>query len=84
MAQKMGPEIPTLSSRTGVNLIAGPYVLGTEHEAIAIIEADRAEAVQEFLYASGLVQWNTARVSLAQPIAEAMGELAKLPGEPLY
>jgi hypothetical protein len=25
-----------------------------------------------------------ARVSLAQPIAEAMGKLAKLPSEPLY
>jgi hypothetical protein len=84
MAQKMGPDIPTLASRTGVNIIAGPYVLGSEHEAIAIVEADRAEAVQEFLYSSGLIQWNTAKVSLAQPIAEAMGDLAKLPSEPLY
>lgn len=81
--QKGAQELPQLAQRLGVGIVAGPYVLGAEHDGLAVVEADRVETVNEFLLRSGLVQWNSARVSMAQPLQEALGELDKAPA-PLY
>ena len=41
--------IPQLAERLGVQIVAGPLVLGSEHEGIAIVEAASAEAVNDFV-----------------------------------
>jgi len=40
-------------------------VLGSEHESVAVVEADRVETVNDFIQLSGLIQWNSVRVSMA-------------------
>ena len=75
--------MPALAARLGVKMVAGPLVLAAEHESLSILETDRAETVYGFLLESGLIQWNSARVSLAQPLEEALGELGRVP-PPLY
>jgi hypothetical protein len=65
-------------------MVAGPLVMGSEHEAVAIVETERVETVNDFLLETGLVQWNAARVSMAQPLPDALAELDRLPTGPLY
>lgn len=81
---KQGPEIPKIADRLGLKIVAGPLVMGSEHESLAIVETEKVETVNDFLIETGMVQWNTARVSMAQPMADALAELDRLPGGPLY
>ncbi len=46
-------EIPKLAQDLGVTIVTGPLVLGSEHESIAIVEADRVESVNDFVQRSG-------------------------------
>jgi len=63
--------------------LAGPLILGTEHDGIAVVEADSVETVPEFILQSGLVQWNSVRVSSARTLPEAIEEMKRVP-PPLY
>jgi hypothetical protein len=81
--QQQASQLPKLGERLGVKITAGPFVLGAEHETVAVVEADRVEGVNDFLMESGLIQWNSARVSMAQLLPDALGELDKVPA-PLY
>jgi hypothetical protein len=72
-------EIPGLAEKLGVKIVAGPLVLASEHESVAVVEADRVESVNDFIQRSGLIQWNSVRVSLAEPLQEALGRLDSLP-----
>jgi len=76
-------EIPSLAGRLGVKIVTGPLVLGSEHEAVAVVEADGAEAVNDFVMQSGLIQWNSVRVSLAEPLEQALGHIEQMP-PPIY
>lgn len=80
---KGAPELPGLASRLGVKIVIGPLILGAEHENIAVVEADRIEAVDDFVLQSGLAQWNSVRVSSAQTMQQALADLDKIP-PPLY
>jgi hypothetical protein len=78
------PELPRLAEKLGIKILSGPLALVTEHESFAVVEADRVEAVQEFLMLSGLMQWNTARVSPAKPLQDVLkDDLPRMPA-PLY
>ena len=79
---KGSAERPALAQKLGVKFVAGPFVLGSEHESLAIVEAANAEAVNEFLMQSGLSQWNSIRVILAIPLEESMKDLDKI--APIY
>jgi hypothetical protein len=46
---------------------------------VAVVEADGVEAVNDFIQRSGLIQWSSVRVSLAEPLQEALGRLDSLP-----
>jgi len=83
LIQKGAPELPKVAERLGVKIVAGPFVLGSEHDGVAVVEADRVEMVNDFLLESGMAQWNSLRVSMAQPIQEALADLSKAP-PPLY
>ena len=63
--------------------MAGPLILGMEHDGIAVVEADSVETVQEFILQSGLVQWDSVRVSSARTLQEAIEEMKRVP-PPLY
>jgi hypothetical protein len=80
--EKGAPAFPGLGQKPGVKFIVGPLVLGAEHESITVVEADRVEAVDNFVIQSALVQWNTVKVSSAMTMEEAMKMMPSLP--PLY
>ena len=63
--------------------MAGPLILGMEHDGIAVVEAESVETVQEFILQSGLVQWDSVRVSSARTLQEAIEEMKRVP-PPLY
>ena len=76
-------EIPRLAEKLGIRFVAGPLVLAAEHEGIAVVEADKPEAIHEFILQSGLMQWNSVRVTPAQTLQDAMKDLERVPS-PLY
>jgi hypothetical protein len=76
-----GPEIPGVAERTGVNIVAGPYV-NREHITVVVVEADTADAVDRFLVESRLHQWNSVRVLPSLPMQEGMKDVQE--GTPLF
>jgi hypothetical protein len=83
LVQKGAEEMPGLAQRPGIRVIAGPFVLGSEHDGLTIVETDRVETVNDFALESGLVQWNSVQVSMAKPLQDALGDLNRAP-PPLY
>ena len=81
--QSMGAQIPQIADKAGVKVVVGPLVLASEHESVVVVEADRVEAVDDFVTQAGLTHWNVVRVSLAQPLADAVAGLSSVP-PPLY
>jgi hypothetical protein len=75
------PEIPGIAERAGVKIVAGPYV-NREHMTVAVVEADTAEAVDQFLVDTRLHQWNSVRVLPSLPIEEGMKDVQE--GTPLF
>lgn len=80
---KSTSEFPQLVQKLHVKFVAGPLILGAEHEGIAVVESDKIEAVQDFVEQSGLVQWNSVRVSQAMTVQEAIQKMEMIP-PPLY
>ncbi len=72
-------EIPALAEKLGVKMVTGPLVLASEHESVAVVEANGVEAGNDFVQQGGLIQWNSVRVSLAEPLQDALGHLDLLP-----
>lgn len=80
---KAAEELPKLAQKLGVNFISGPLILGPEHEVICVVEADNFDTVQELIFQSGFIQWNTVRITPVMTLYEAIESLKKMP-EPLY
>jgi hypothetical protein len=80
---KGAPEIPILAQKLGVKFLIGPLILGAEHLSLAVVEAEKAETVQEFILRSGLSQWNSVRVSAAKSLEESIKDWEKSP-PPIY
>jgi hypothetical protein len=72
-------EIPVLAQRLGVTIVTGPLVLGSEHESVTVVEANGVEAVNDFIQQSGLIQWNSVRVSLVESLEATLGRLDTMP-----
>ncbi len=72
-------DIPKLAEQLGVKMVVGPLVLGSEHESVAVVEAAGVEAVNEFVQRSGLIQWNSVRVSMAEPLEVALARIDQMP-----
>ncbi len=73
------PEIPQIAAKLGVKVLLGPLVLGTEHESIAVVEAESIEKVVDFSELTGMGQWNSVRISPARTMQEALQQLQSLP-----
>jgi hypothetical protein len=78
---KLSPEVPAIAERTGVNLVAGPFV-NREHTIVAVVDSDRAENVDRFLVETRLHQWNQIRILPSMPIEEGMKDVQE--GTPLF
>ena len=76
-------QLPQLAQQLGVKIVAGPFVVGSEHEGLSVVEAEHDEAVRQLVQQSGLIQWNAIRISRAQPQEEALKELETMP-PPIY
>lgn len=70
----MAPEIPGIAEKAGVKIVAGPYV-NREHMTVAVLEADTADAVDQFVVDTRLHQWNTVRIVPSHTIEEGMKDL---------
>jgi hypothetical protein len=68
------PQIPGIAERTGVKIVAGPYV-NREHMTVVVVEADKAEDVDRFVVETRLHQWNSVRVLPSMPIEEGMKDV---------
>jgi hypothetical protein len=68
------PEIPGIAERTGVKIVAGPYV-NREHLTVTVVEADKADDVDRFLVETRLHQWNRVRVLPSLPIEEGIKDV---------
>ena len=75
---EVGPQIPMIAEQNGVRIVAGPFV-NREHTTVAIVESDRAEAVDGFLMQSRLPQWNRVRVIPSLPMEESMKDIMEGP-----
>jgi len=78
---EMGPQVPGIAEKNGVKILAGPFV-NREHLVVAIVEADQAEAVDQFLIESRLAHWNTVRVLPSHTIEQGIQEIQS--GTPLF
>jgi hypothetical protein len=76
-------DIPKIAEQTGVKIVTGPLVMASEHESVVVVEAAGAEAVNDFVLRTGLIQWNSVRVSFAEPLAQALGHINEMP-PPIY
>ena len=74
---KGAAELPNLASRLGVRFVAGPLV-NREHLVVAVVEAAKVEAVDQFLFESGIEQWNSIRVIPSLTLEEGLKELNKV------
>lgn len=74
LMMQMAPEIPNIAERAGVEMVAGPYV-NREHLTVAVLDAESADAVDQFLVETRLPQWNSVRVLPSLSIEEAMEDI---------
>jgi hypothetical protein len=71
---QIGPQIPSIAERNGVNIVAGPFV-NREHIVVTVVEADKAENVDRFIVETRLNQWNAMRILPSLPIEEGMKDV---------
>jgi hypothetical protein len=70
-----------LGQKLGVRPIVGPLI-STDHRSFTVVEAQKVEAVRNFVIQSGLVQWNSVEIINVVTQDEAVKEIAGL--KPLY
>lgn len=71
---KIMPETPGIAEKSGVKLMAGPFV-NREHTIVAIVDAEKPENVDRFLVESRLVHWNAVRILPSLTLEEGMKEI---------
>ena len=62
--------------KLGVKIVAGPFV-SREHLSVVVVEADKIEAVDQFILQSGLEQWNSVRILPSNTMQDGMREIEK-------
>jgi hypothetical protein len=70
VAQKLGVQIVTLN------------VFGPDHVVLAVVEAKDIEAVRDFTFESGLIQWNTIKIHPTYTLEDALARSDKL--QPIF
>ena len=78
LVQESAPDIPAIAEKTGVRILAGPYV-NREHISVAIVDAKTVEDLDQFLMSTRLPQWNSVRVIPSVHIEQGIQELQDMP-----
>ena len=73
---KETPEIPNIAKKNGVKILAGPFV-NREHLVVAVVECDKPEGLDRFIFESGLEQWNSVRILPSQTMEAGLKELSQ-------
>jgi len=81
LANGLASELPRLTKKTGVKILAGPLVT-TGHRFLAFVEAASVEAVRDFVFESALIQWNSVEILPGRSMEEALKETDRL--KPIY
>jgi hypothetical protein len=71
-------EIPQIAEKSGVTIVAGPYV-NREHISVAVVEAKTGEDLDQFLVGSKLPMWNSVRILPSKTMQEGIQEMQDLP-----
>ena len=71
MMKEGAPQIPQLAEQLGVDIIT-LRVFGPDHIVLAVVEANDIEAVRDFIFQTGLIQWNTTRIHATYSMEEAL------------
>jgi len=78
--QGAGPEnIQKIAGDLGLSFVLEPQHLDPTHRVIAVVDAPSIEAVNQFVFDTGLVQWNTVETYALTPIGEMMPKLIGAP-----
>jgi hypothetical protein len=73
---QVAPEMSKIAQKAGVTFVAGPYV-NREHTVVTIVDADRAESVDQVLEETRLSQWNSVRVLPSLTMEEGLEEIQR-------
>jgi predicted RecB family endonuclease len=71
MMKEGAPRIPQLAEQLGVEIVT-LRVFGPDHILLAVVEANDIEAVRDFIFQTGLIQWNTTKVHATYSLDEAL------------
>ena len=75
-----GPEnIQKVAGNLGLEFVLEPQHLDPTHRVMAVVDAPSIEAVNQFVFDTGLVQWNTVETFALTPIGEMMPKLFTTP-----
>jgi hypothetical protein len=71
MMKEGAPQIPRLAEQLGVDIVT-LRVFGPDHIVLAVVEASDIEAVRDFIFQTGLIQWNTTNIYATYSMEEAL------------
>jgi hypothetical protein len=71
MMKEGAPRIPQLAERLGVEIVT-LRVFGPDHILLAVVDANDIEAVRDFIFQTGLIQWNTTNIHSTYSMEEAL------------
>jgi predicted RecB family endonuclease len=71
MMREGAPQIPRLAEQLGVDIVT-LRVFGPDHVVLAVVEANDIEAVRDFIFQTGLIQWNTTSIHATYSMDEAL------------
>jgi hypothetical protein len=70
----MAPQIPGIAEKHGVKIMAGPFV-NREHTTVVIVETGSPEALDNFVVATRLHQWNQVRILPSLHLQEGLKDV---------
>ena len=65
------PQIPRVAEQLGVDIVT-LRVFGPDHIVLVVVEAGDIEAVRDFAFKTGLIQWNTTKIHATYSLEEAL------------
>jgi len=68
-----------VAAEVGLSYVLEPQHLDPSHRVIAVVDAPSIEAVNTFVFDTGLFQWNTVETYALTPIADLMARLMDVP-----
>jgi hypothetical protein len=77
MMNEGAPQIPQLAEQLGVDIVT-LRVFGPDHVLLLVVEANDIEGVRDFIFQSGLIQWNTTHIHATYSMDEALARVNAL------